>query len=74
MNSALFTTLSWISDSKNNFVYMEYNGDFAILTIAFGERCNDMFDVKKTGEKIAVLRKEKRMTQEELAEKMDVSS
>lgn len=33
-----------------------------------------MFDVKKTGERIAVLRKEKRMTQEELAEKMDVSS
>lgn len=33
-----------------------------------------MFDVRKTGEKIAVLRKEKGMTQEELAEKMGVSS
>ncbi len=32
-----------------------------------------MFDVKKTGEKIAILRKEKGMTQEELAEKMGVS-
>lgn len=33
-----------------------------------------MFDFKKAGEKIAILRKEKGMTQEELAEKMGVSS
>ena len=33
-----------------------------------------MFDVKKTGEKIAILRKKKGMTQEELAKKMGVSS
>ena len=32
-----------------------------------------MFDVKKAGEKIASLRKEKGMTQEELAEKLGVS-
>lgn len=32
-----------------------------------------MFDAKKTGQKIAVLRKEKGMTQEELAEKIGVS-
>lgn len=33
----------------------------------------DVFDVKKAGEKIASLRKEKGMTQEELAEKLGVS-
>ncbi len=32
-----------------------------------------MFDAKKTGQKIAALRKEKGMTQEEIAEKVDVS-
>ena len=32
-----------------------------------------MFDARKTGQRIAALRKENGMTQEELAEKLDVS-
>jgi len=67
--------MDWQATGRYNHTHAGLaSGSIQLHTIHLRKRGGHMFDARKTGEKIAGMRREREMTQERLAEKLGVSA